>query len=60
LAFTMTIKITLTMKFDVDKFNGKNDFNSWHVNMCLLVQRGLFKTLKDVDNLPKKMDDEEK
>jgi hypothetical protein len=31
-----------------------------HVNMCLLVQQGLFKTLKGVDNLPKKMDGEEK
>jgi len=57
----MVIKVTSTMKFDVEKFNGWNNFNSWHIKMhALLVQQYLFKALKCVDNLTKRMDDEEK
>jgi hypothetical protein len=49
------------MKFDVNKFNYRNDFNIWHINMrTLVVQKGLFKALKSVDNFSKEMDDEEK
>jgi len=61
LAFAMTIKVTLTMKFDVEKFNGMNDFNLWRIRLHnLLVQQGLFKVLKGIDCLPKRMDDKDK
>ena len=50
----MTIKVTLTMKFDVEKFNGMNDFNLWRIRLHnLLVQQG-------IDCLPKRMDDKDK
>lgn len=49
------------MKFDVNKFNGNNDFNMWCINLCaLLVQQSFFQTLKSIDNLPKEVNDEEK
>jgi len=33
----------------------------WHINLCaLVVQKGLFKALKSVDNVSKEMDYEEK
>jgi len=49
------------MKFDVEKFNYRNDFNMWHIKVrALVVQKSLFKALKSVDNFSKKMDDEEK
>jgi cell division cycle protein 20 (cofactor of APC complex) len=57
----MAIKVTLTMKFDVEKFNGMNDFNLWRIRLHnLLVQQGLFKVLKGIDCLPKRMDDKDK
>jgi hypothetical protein len=61
LAFAMAIKVTLTMKLDVEKFNGMNDFNLWRIRLHnLLVQQGLFKVLKGIDCLPKRMDDKDK
>jgi len=54
-------KVMLMMKFDVNKFNYRNDFHMWHINLCaLVVQKGLFKALKSVDNVSKEMDYEEK
>ena len=48
-------------KFEVEKFDGRNDFSLWHVKMCaLLVQQGLSKALKGKDALPTTMYDEEK
>jgi hypothetical protein len=42
------------MKFNMDKFNGRNDFNLWRIKMCtLLVQQDFFKVLKGLDNLPR-------
>ncbi|RVW44318.1 Retrovirus-related Pol polyprotein from transposon TNT 1-94 [Vitis vinifera] len=51
----------MTTKFEVEKFDGRNDFSLWHVKMCaLLVQQGLSKALKGKDALPTTMYDEEK
>ena len=56
----MSIKVRSIVKFDVDKFMvGTTSF--WDMLICaLLVQQGLFKTLKGVDNLSEKIDGEEK
>lgn len=49
------------VKFDVNKFNGRNGFNMWCIKICaLLVQQSFFKALKSVDNLPEEMNYEEK
>ncbi|KAL5794957.1 hypothetical protein ACOSP7_003551 [Xanthoceras sorbifolium] len=47
-----------TAKFDVEKFNGENDFSLWRVKM--LVHQGLAKALKGKDALPKSMSDKDK
>jgi cell division cycle protein 20 (cofactor of APC complex) len=61
LTFEMVTRVTSVVKFDVDKFNGNNDYNMWCLKLCtLLVQQSFFKALKNVDNLPKEMNDEEK
>ena len=50
----MTIKVTSIVKFDVDKLMvGTTSFCDMLI-CALLVQRGLFKTLKGVDNLTKR------
>ena len=50
----------MTTKFEVEKFDGRNDFNLWRVKMCaLLVQQGLSKSLKGVEALPTTMYNEE-
>ena len=57
----MVTKVSLAAKFEIDKFNGKNDFNLWRVKMrALLVQQGLWKALKGKDALPAMLSDEEK
>lgn len=57
----MATKVTSTTKFDVEKFNGVNNFNMWCIKMhTLLIQQGLFKALKGVDSLFKEINDEEK
>jgi hypothetical protein len=49
----ITTKVTPMMKFDMDKFNGINDFNLLRINMCtLLVQQDFFMVLKGLDNSP--------
>ena len=48
------------MKFEIEKFNGNNDFDLWHLKMhILLVQNGLQKALKGKNTLPEKLSDEE-
>ncbi|KAH7576242.1 hypothetical protein JRO89_XS01G0021000 [Xanthoceras sorbifolium] len=50
--------VMATAKFDVEKFNGENDFSLWRVKM--LVHQGLAKALKGKDALPKSMSDKDK
>ena len=46
----------MTTKFEVEKFDGRNDFNLWRVKMrALLVQQGLSKSLKGIEALPTTM-----
>ena len=53
------IRLRITTKFEVDKFNGRDDFSLWHVKMCaLLIQQGLSKALKGRKALPSMMFDE--
>ena len=57
----MATKVSLAAKFEMDKFNRKNDFSLWRVKMhALLVQQGLWKALKGKDALPATLSDEEK
>ena len=57
----MATKVSSAAKFEIDKFNGKNDFSLWRVKMhALLVQQGLWKALKGKDALPATLSDEEK
>ena len=57
----MATKVSLAAKFEIDKFNRKNDFSLWRVKMhALLVQQGLWKALKGKDALPATLSDEEK
>ena len=57
----MATKVSLAAKYEIDKFNMKNDFSLWRVKMhALLVQQGLWKALKGKDALPATLSDEEK
>ncbi|WRX23839.1 GAG-pre-integrase domain - like 7 [Theobroma cacao] len=52
---------TSSTKYEIEKFNGKNDFSLWRVKMCaLLVQQGLLKALKGKEHLPSNLSDSEK
>jgi hypothetical protein len=51
----------MAAKFDIEKFDGRNNFNLWRVRMkALLVQQGLFKALKGKDALPESLTEDEK
>ena len=51
----------MAAKFEIEKFNGNNDFSLWRLKMhALLVQNGLHKALKGNNNLPEKLSEEEK
>ena len=51
----------MTAKFDIEKFNGNNDFGLWRLKMhALLVQNGLHKALRGKNALSEKLSDEEK
>jgi len=51
----------MAARFDIEKFNGRNDFNLWWVRMkALLVQQGLSKALKGKDALPESLTGDEK
>ena len=57
----MATKALSATRFEIDKFNGKNDFSLWRVKMrALLVQKGLWKALKGKDALPATLSDEGK
>ena len=48
-------------KFDVEKFNGENDFNLWRMKMkALLVHQGLGKALEGRGKLPASLTKDEK
>ena len=49
------------MKFDIEKFDGNNDFGLWRLKMhALLVQNRLHKALRGKNTLSEKLSDEEK
>ena len=51
----------MSVKYDIEKFNGRNDFSLWRVKMrAVLVQQGLLKALKGVEALPHDWSAEEK
>ena len=57
----MTEKFSLETKYEIEKFNGKNDFSLWRIKMCaLLVQQVLLRALKGKDYLPTQLSEEEK
>ena len=57
----MATKVSSAAKFEINKFNGKNDFSLWRVKMrALLVQQGLWKARKGKNALPAMLSDEEK
>ena len=57
----MATKALLATRFEIKKFNGKNDFSLWRVKMrALLVQQGLWKALKGKNALPETLSDEKK
>lgn len=48
-------------KLDIEKFDGKNDFNLWQLKMrALLVHQGIVDALKGEPDLPTTMLDKEK
>ncbi|WRX08983.1 Integrase [Theobroma cacao] len=52
---------TSSTKYEIEKFNGKNDFSLWRVKIReLLVQQGLLKALKGKEHLPSNLSDGEK
>lgn len=41
-----------SMKYDIEKFNGNNDFGLWRIKMrAILIQQGLMDALKGEDAL---------
>ena len=57
----MVTKALSTARFEIEKFNGKNDFSLWHVKMqALLVQQGIWKALKGKNAVPAILSNEEK
>ena len=57
----MATKALSAMRFEIEKFNGKNDISLRCVKMrALLVQQGLWKALKGKNALPGTLSDEEK
>ncbi|KAK3011898.1 hypothetical protein RJ639_011418 [Escallonia herrerae] len=48
-------------KYDLEKFDGSNDFSSWRMKMrAVLIQQGLLKALKGKQGLPDTMSADEK
>jgi hypothetical protein len=57
----MAAKVSSKAKYEIEKFNGKNDFSLLRVKMrALLVQQGLLRALKGKDYLPAQLSEEEK
>ena len=54
------IRPGMLTKFEVEKFDGRNNFSLWHIKMrALLVQQRLSKVLKGIEALLTTMSDEE-
>ena len=57
----MATKALSATRFEIEKFNGKNDFSLWCVKMrALLMHKGLWKAQKGKNALPATVLDEEK
>ncbi|KAF7841267.1 Retrovirus-related Pol polyprotein from transposon TNT 1-94 [Senna tora] len=53
--------VVMAAKFEIEKFNGNNDFSLWRVKMrALLVQQGLLKALEGKEALPTELSNQEK
>ncbi|KAK2999560.1 hypothetical protein RJ639_023203 [Escallonia herrerae] len=51
----------ISMKYDLEKFDGSNDFSLWRMKMrAVLIQQGLLKALKGKEGLPETMSADEK
>ena len=51
---------TITMKFEVEKFDGNNNFLLWKMQVtALLVKEGTYKTLLGAEKKTSKMEDTE-
>ncbi|KAM1386098.1 hypothetical protein ACFX2F_032598 [Malus domestica] len=51
----------MSVNYDIEKFNGRNDFSLWRVKMrAVLAQQGLLKALQGVEALPQDWSAEEK
>ncbi|KAK2989461.1 hypothetical protein RJ640_023619 [Escallonia rubra] len=49
------------MKYDLEKFDGSNNFSLWRIKMHdVLIQQGLLKALKGNQRLPETMSADEK
>ena len=49
-----------TTKYDIEKFNGRNDFELWKMNMkAILIQQGVEKALLPDKDLPKSVTEKE-
>ena len=56
----MASKMTTTIKFKVEKFDGKSNFLLWKLRVTsLLVKEGTHKDLYGIEKKPSKMDDDE-
>ena len=50
-----------TTKYDLEKYNGKNNFGLWRLKMrAMLVQQGLEDVLGGISKLPNTLTDKEK
>lgn len=51
----------MSAKYEIEKFNGRDDFSLWRVKMrAILVQQGLLKALNGKNALPEDLSDEQK
>jgi len=56
----MTSKTITTIKFEVEKFNGKSNFLLWKMRVTsLLVKKGTHKALLRIEKKSSKMEDDE-
>jgi len=56
----MVSKMIKTIKFEVEKFNGKSNFLLWKMKVTsLLVKEGTHKALLGINKKPSKMEDDE-
>jgi len=56
----MSSKATTTIKFEVEKFDGKSNFLLWKMRVTsLLMKEGIDKALVGIKKKPSKMEDDE-